>query len=155
MFGNNKKKNKLEEKTELTAMDAFCLTLGKENEELAREKKVVMDEIHRLASRGSVSGKLTKAEWSYFDKLIEWLNSLGYECIKSGEIVYVYWNKPIKKVIEAEPKNLAPAPSGISFAWEKDEVQYDYICYHCKEHSEYATRFCPNCGAKMIVKEGQ
>ena len=154
MFGKNKKQIEINEKAELTALDAFCLTLNKEEEEFAREKKVVMDNIHRLASRGSVSGKLTKAEWDCFDKLIEWLEGLGYECDKCGEAVYVRWGKPIKKANEAELKNLAPAPSGISFVWEKDEVQYDYICYRCKEHSEYATRFCPNCGAKMIVKEG-
>ena len=37
--------------------------------------------------------------------------------------------------------------------WIFDPVQYDYICYYCKEHSEYKTRYCPNCGAKMKVEE--
>lgn len=155
MFRKNKKQIEINEKAELTALDAFLLTVNKEEEELVREKKVVMDEIHRLASRGSVSGKLNKTEWDCFDKLIEWLEGLGYECTKCGETTYVRWGRPIKKVFEAEPKNLASTPSEVFYIWEKDEVQYDYICYRCKEHSEYATRFCPNCGAKMIMKEEQ
>ena len=29
------------------------------------------------------------------------------------------------------------------------ECGWDYVCSECKEYSEYKTRFCPNCGAKM------
>lgn len=42
-----------------------------------------------------------------------------------------------------------------TYHWAKDVVQWDYVCSRCKEHSEYATKFCPNCGAKMSVPEGQ
>ena len=37
------------------------------------------------------------------------------------------------------------------YKWVFDPLPYDYVCSCCGEHSEYKTKYCPNCGAKMII----
>ena len=38
-----------------------------------------------------------------------------------------------------------------SYTWTFDPHPYDYVCSCCNGHSEYKTKYCPNCGAKMIA----
>lgn len=54
---------------------------------------------------------------------------------------------------EFEMNRLILKESENEWVWYFDEVQYDYICGRCHEHSEYRTKFCPNCGAKMKKEE--
>ena len=35
------------------------------------------------------------------------------------------------------------------YTWVLDPISYDYVCGKCEKHSEYATPYCPYCGAKM------
>lgn len=35
------------------------------------------------------------------------------------------------------------------YAWVLDPMSFDYVCGKCEKHSEYATPYCSNCGAKM------
>lgn len=44
-------------------------------------------------------------------------------------------------------------PAWYLYHWKNDPIQWDYICSCCDEHSEYKTKFCPNCGAKMHIEE--
>ena len=41
------------------------------------------------------------------------------------------------------------------YEWRIDREQWDYGCSCCNEHSEYQTKFCPNCGAKMHIEEDE
>lgn len=53
-------------------------------------------------------------------------------------------------------ENLATAADKIIYkaSWIFDKISWDYICSKCKEHSEYATKYCPNCGIKMEGTDG-
>jgi hypothetical protein len=44
-------------------------------------------------------------------------------------------------------------PAWYLYHWKDDPIQWDYICSCCDEHSEYRTKFCPNCGAKMQIEK--
>lgn len=48
-----------------------------------------------------------------------------------------------------------PAPTQEAH-WEFDDESYEYICTRCREHSEYSTPYCPQCGAKILgmIKKG-
>ena len=50
---------------------------------------------------------------------------------------------------EIELNRIMLEESASSCEWTLDPISYDYICGRCQEHSEYRTRFCPNCGARM------
>ena len=143
---------------------------GKTANELARNaiekafkehQKLFMIRIKEMAERGEFYATFSICDYMEdWERLSEWLRSLGFHVTRpvNGSVVWIKWddNSIIKKAMTTESKSSTVeryglTPTGVSYAWELDSQSYDYVCFHCKKHSEYKTKYCPNCGAKMII----
>lgn len=99
--------------------------------------------LRKKASTGAKSVRLPSDPFNEdIEKdIIEWLVSCGFTCSEKdedGDIV-VTWPKE-----QPESKPLGE--------WVFDELPYEFFCPACQKHSEYATKFCPNCGEEKEVK---
>ena len=73
--------------------------------------------------------------------------------LRDGNYILDYGYVEATTIYGLEEKD-EPAPTTQEIAkeafWTFDDLSYDYICTHCRRHSEYATPFCPECGSKMM-----
>lgn len=88
--------------------------------------------IREIASSGENKARYKEEDYCAGEYVKGWLRSLGFTCkeIGWGGWVEITWKDDRRR-------------------WKKDNVQWDYVCPECEEHSEYETKFCPNCGARM------
>ena len=113
-------------------------------------QKQFMIRIKEIAEQGVFSANFSAHEYAEdWERLSEWLRSLGFYVTRpvNGCVIWVKWddNSLAKNTMTTE----LTKTSHIEFEWIFDPHPYDYVCSCCKEHSEYKTKYCPNCGAKM------
>jgi hypothetical protein len=109
-----------------------------------------VERINKAANEGEfclhVNTFSAKGRW---EELKSWLENLGFVVgwNSNNLIAVVKWddNSIAKKIMTTEPVKTGC----IEFDWVFDPHPYDYLCSCCNKHSEYKTRYCPNCGAKM------
>ena len=126
-------------------------------------KEQLVERIAKAANDGEFSLHVnTYSAHGRWAELKQWLESLGFVVGWNANnlMTVIKWDDvsiaEIEMVTKPKPatvEHYGPTPAGVSYAWEFDPHPYDYVCFHCKEHSEYKTKYCPNCGAKMIVEE--
>ena len=132
---------------------------GKTANELAHEalekafkehQKEFMIRIKEIAERGEFSANFSTCHFMEdWERLTEWLRSLGFHVTKpvNGRVIWIKWDDA------SIAKNITTKANHTEFDWVFDPHPYDYVCSSCNGHSEYKTKYCPNCGAKMIVEE--
>jgi hypothetical protein len=127
--------------------------------------------LREIAAGGENKARYKVDEYCFGERIQPWLESLGFKVKQVNLSWYeVSWseaNTPDEKktwhmmVQRGDRKQCHPEadclksgnPAWYLYHWKKDLVQWDYICSCCDEHSEYETKFCPNCGAKMRIEE--
>ena len=134
-------------------------------------KKKVRDRMKEVISEGKFECFINQlacpsGRWK---ETMEWLRDLGYvvswQC--GNTMARVKWDdSSIAKLnrddaslyralraqeVREEKDLLKQKEEPDSFIWIFDPHPYDYICSCFNEHSEYRTKYCPNCGAKMII----
>jgi hypothetical protein len=105
----------------------------------------IQKKVRRLLRKSASAGKryvsFYRSDFERIEEIISWLVSCGFvisETAEDGQIV-ITW--PEEK---AEPKRLGE--------WVFDELPYEFFCTNCQKHSEYATKFCPNCGEEKDIE---
>ena len=135
-------------------------------------QKIFRRRLREIAAGGENKTEYKEDNYCAGEYIKGWLRSLGFTCrsIGYGGWVEVTWPEteaPDKKkewhmmVQRGDRKQCHPEadclksgkPAWYLYHWKNDPIQWDYICSCCDEHSEYKTKFCPNCGAKMCIEE--
>ena len=126
--------------------------------------------LREIAAGGENKAKYKEDDYCAGEYIKGWLRSLGFTCkdIGWGGWVEITWpesltekevvvlTKPARGKTYCHPMSKPVQdgkPAWYLHHWTKCPTQWDYICSCCNEHSEYATKFCPNCGAKMHLEE--
>ena len=147
---------------EILAVAANKKSHEAKNKWLEEYKEALMKRIINAASNGEfylmVNSLSCHGNWG---QVKTWLESLGFQVEWSVRDMFptVKWDDASIAKIEmaTEPKpatvTYVEKLSRIEFGWRFDPHSYDYVCTCCNEHSEYKTKYCPNCGAKMIVEK--
>ena len=59
--------------------------------------------------------------------------------------------REVLEVIDGKVEDMSPiTPKQRTGHWIECEDEVKCFCSECKEISDYPTKFCPNCGAKMV-----
>ena len=128
--------------------------------------------LREIAAGGENKAKYKEDDYCAGEYIKGWLRSLGFTCkdVGWGGWVEITWpesltekevtllTKPVVGKTYCHPMSKPVQdgkPAWYLHHWTKCPTQWDYICSCCNEHSEYATKFCPNCGAKMHLEEGK
>ena len=57
-----------------------------------KTKKYVMESIHEISGHGGTYARLPKEDFEYSWRfIVEWLGSIGYECLEQSEEVIISW----------------------------------------------------------------
>ena len=134
-------------------------------------QKIFRRRLREIANNGENKAKYKEDDYCAGEYIKGWLRDLGFTCkeIGWGSWVEVTWKDselldPRKiwsmLVQKGDRKQSHPDadclksgnPAWYLYNWKDDPIQFDYICTCCKEHNEYKTKFCPNCGAKMRIE---
>lgn len=135
-------------------------------------QKIFRERLREIAIGGGNKAKYNENDYCAGDYIAGWLRNLGFTVKRVGasdlhEITWPETEGPDKKkewhmmVQRGDRKQSHPEadclksgkPAWYLYHWKDDPVEWDYVCSCCNEHSEYKTRFCPNCGAKMHIEE--
>lgn len=134
-------------------------------------QKIFRRRLREIAAGGENKAKYKPDDYCCGDRIADWLNSLGFTVKQVNpiwcEVTWPETEAPDKKKIwhmmvqRGDRKQCHPEadclksgnPAWYLYHWKNDPIQWDYICSCCDEHSEYKTKFCPNCGAKMHIEE--
>lgn len=115
--------------------------------------------LREIAASGQKVAKYKADEYCCGEQIRGWLEGLGFKCVDTEdgwtEITWS-WADPPKRTQYCHPDSKPikdGKPAWYYYHWTKDPVQWDYVCSCCNEHSEYETKFCPNCGARMLIEE--
>lgn len=133
------------------------------------EKKVFRRRLREIAAGGRNEADFDKGHFIHEDKIITWLRSLGFKVTAGTYKYYITWpeEEDIIERLRSESFNILTQPMSakVHYAlawvnaeygtWTKDKCQWDYICSKCGNHAEYVSDYCPNCGKKMKVEEGE
>lgn len=148
---------------EITALIANELTHESRNNSFERHKKLFMQRIKEIAKNGAYTASFSVNEYDDWKEISEWLHGLGFHVTKpvNGIVVYIKWSDANLAKLENPKTDYSSKAKSVKdyiseqyfYHWTKDLTQWDYICSCCDEHSEYKTKFCPNCGAKMYIEE--
>ena len=132
-------------------------------------QKIFRRRLREIAAGGENKAKYKPDDYCCGDRIADWLKSLGFTVKQVNpiwcEITWPETEAPDKKKVwhmmvqKGDRKQSHPdadclkngKPAWYIYEWKKDSIQFDYICTCCNEHSEYHTKFCPNCGARMLV----
>lgn len=133
-------------------------------------QKIFRRRLREIAKGGENKAKYNEKDYYAGDYIASWLTNLGFTVKRVGpsgwheitwednEILdprktwYMMAQRGDRKQCHPEADCLKNGkPAWYVYIWKKDYVQFDYICSCCNEHSEYKTKFCPNCGAKMRI----
>jgi hypothetical protein len=137
-------------------------------------QKIFRRRLREIAKGGEIKAKYKEDDYCAGEYIKGWLRGLGFTCKEIGyggwvEITWPETEAPDKKkewhmmVQKGDHKQSHPdadclksgKPAWYLYHWKNDPIQWDYICSCCDEHSEYQTKFCPNCGAKRHIEEGK
>ena len=150
---------------EITAQMANELTHKSKNNSFERHKKFFMQRIKKIAENGEYVAHFSTNEYDDWKEISEWLSGLGFHVTKpvNGVVVYVKWGDEHLAKLEKFKTDYSSNSKSVKddkaeqycYHWVTDCVQWDYICSCCNEHSEYKTKYCPNCGAKMYIGEDE
>ena len=135
-------------------------------------QKIFRRRLREIAAGGENKARYQEKDYCAGEYIKGWLRSLGFTCKEVGrngwvEITWPETEAPDKRKVwhmmvqRGDRKQCHPEadclksgnPAWYLYHWKNDPIQWDYICSCCDEHSEYQTRFCPNCGAKMRLEE--
>jgi hypothetical protein len=135
-------------------------------------KKIFRRRLREIAAGGEDKARYKPDDYYCCgDCIADWLKSLGFTVKQVNplwcEVTWPETEAPDKKKVwhmmvqRGDRKQCHPEadclkngkPAWFIYIWKKDPVRFDYICSCCNEHSEYKTKFCPNCGAKMHIEE--
>ena len=128
-------------------------------------QKIFRRRLREIAASGYKSADFKKGEFCHEDEIITWLRSLGLKVEAGTFKYYITWPEEEDIVARLRSKTFkiltSPTPHyaigwlNAEFGtWTKDKCQWDYTCSKCGKHSEYVSDYCPNCGKKMKVEEG-
>lgn len=133
-------------------------------------QKIFRRRLREIAAGGENKAKYKPDEYCMGDRITDWLKSLGFTVKQINpiwcEITWPEEEDILEKLHSESFKILTqPMPSEVHYAigwlnaeygtWTRDVVTYDYKCSKCGKHAEYVSDFCPNCGKKMKVEEGE
>ena len=137
-------------------------------------QKIFRRRLREIAKNGENKAKYNENDYCAGDYIAGWLRNLGFTVKRVGPSGWheITWEDnelldPRKTwfmmVQKGDRKQSHPdadclksgKPAWYLYHWKNDPIQWDYICSCCDEHSEYQTRFCPNCGAKMHIEENK
>ena len=101
-------------------------------------QKIFRRRLREIAKGGENHAKYNEDNYCAGDYIAGWLRNLGFTVKRVGPSGWheITW-----------PEELG--------AWTKDRCQWDYTCSKCGKHAEYVSDYCPNCGKKMKVEEGE
>lgn len=137
-------------------------------------QKIFRRRLREIAANGDNTAKYNEKDYCAGDRIADWLRSLGFtvkqinpicceitwpeeEGVREKlrkEVNDIWSRRGDKKQCHPEADCLKSGkPAWYLYHWKNDSVQWDYICSCCNEHSKHKTKFCPNCGAKMHMKE--
>ena len=126
--------------------------------------------LREIAAGGENKARYRPNDYCLGERIQPWLESLGFKVRLEGFSWYeVTWpeEEDIIERLRSESFKILTRPIPVKFTWgvrlereepgtwTKDNIQWDYVCSACGKHSEYQTKFCPNCGAKMHIEEGK
>lgn len=147
---------------EIFAVAANKIANNARDKQFEEYKGQLVESITKAANNGEfllrVNISSSRGRWA---ELKQWLESLGFVVgWNSYNITAVIkWDDTsiveIEQMTKPKPATVTYVEklSKIEFGWVFDPHPYDYVCSCCNEHSEYKTKYCPNCGAKMITEE--
>lgn len=135
-------------------------------------QKIFRRRLREIAAGGENKAKYKPDDYCCGDRIADWLKSLGFTVKQVNPIwCEIAWLETEEDIIEKLHRKCAPilssslpnaalrAIDGLKIKgeelgiWKFDPFPYDYVCSACDKHSEYKTKFCPNCGAKMHIEE--
>lgn len=144
--------------------------LQKLNDKSFKEtQKYFRRRLREVAAGGDKEVTYNPNNYACDDQIKPWLEGLGFtvkqtnplwckitwpESLTEKEVILL--TKPVAAKTYCHPASKPVQdgkPAWYLHHWTKCPTQWDYICSCCNEHSEYATKFCPNCGAKMHLEE--
>lgn len=129
-------------------------------------QKIFRRRLREIAAGGENKAKYKPDDYCCGDHIADWLKSLGFTVKQVNPIwCEITWpeGEDILEKLRKETAEMLTQPIKFTWGvkikreelgtWKFDPFPYDYICSACDKHSEYKTRFCPNCGAKMHIEE--
>ena len=135
-------------------------------------QKIFRRRLREIAADGENKAKYKPDDYCCGNRIADWLKSLGFTVKQINPIwCEIAWPETEEDIIERLRRECAPilssslpdaarrAIEGLKIKgeelgiWKPDPLSYDYVCSVCGKHSEYKTKFCPNCGAKMHIEE--
>lgn len=142
---------------EVTATAANKMAHKASDEKLKDYKERLAERITKAANNGEfslhVNAHFFCGRWV---ELKQWLESFGFVVgwNTNNLMAIIKWDDiSIAKIdIMTEPK---PAVSRFEFGWRYDTTKFDFVCSYCGKHSEYSSNYCPNCGVKTYVPNGE
>ena len=150
---------------EILATTANKMAHKANDKQFEEYKDQLTERITKAASNGEfylcVNTYSTRGRW---EELKQWLETLGFIIGWNSHnlMAVIKWDDisiaKIKMMTEPKPATVeyyGPTPAGVSYAWNFANQQHDFVCCRCNKHSEYTTDYCPNCGAKMHVLNGE
>lgn len=147
---------------EILATAANRIAHNVRDEQFEDYKERLIERINKAANDGEFSLPVnTYSAHGRWAELKQWLESLGFVVGWNANnlMAVIKWDDvsiaEIEMVTEPKPATVIYVEklNKIEFGWRFDPHPYDYVCTCCSEHSEYKTKYCPNCGAKMIVEK--
>lgn len=127
------------------------------------EKKLFRRRLREIAAGGRNEADFDKGHFVHEDEIITWLHSLGFKVTAGTYKYYITWpeEEDILEKLRKEVNDIWSRRIPTKFTWgvkieretsgvwTRDTNQWDYVCSACGKHSEYKTKYCPNCGVKM------
>lgn len=147
---------------EIFAVAANKIANNARDKQFEDYKEQLVERITKAANDGEFSLHVnTYSAHGRWTELKQWLESLGFVVGWNANnlMAVIKWDDvsiaEIEMVTKPKPATVTYVEklSKIEFGWVFDPHPYDYICSCCGKHSEYKTKYCPNCGAKMIVEK--
>lgn len=142
------------------------------NKSFKNTQKIFRRCLREIAKDGENKAKYNENNYCAGEHIADWLRNFGFTVKRIGpsgwhEITWKdsefldprkTWSMMVQKGDRKQSHPNADCPKSDNpalylYHWKDDPIQFDYICSCCKEHNEYKTKFCPNCGAKMCIEQ--
>jgi predicted RNA-binding Zn-ribbon protein involved in translation (DUF1610 family) len=133
-------------------------------------QKVFRRRLREIAAGGDIHAEYKPKDYKYGEQIKPWLESLGFKVKEIGPSWYqITWpeEEDVFKRLRSEQFNILAQPMSakVHYAlawvnakygtWTRDVIAHDYECSKCGNHAKYVSDYCPNCGERMKVKEGE